>query len=257
MSMNVVVLAKYVPNPNGVPELGDDLLLKREGVEGALDPGDEFGVEAGLQLAEAQGGEVTIVSMGPEVAQGGVRKALSMGAHKAVLVTDDSLRGADSLVTARVLAAAIKKAEFDVVIAGCESTDGYTGTLPMALAGLLGVPSVTFARNLEVADGKVRIERQTELGYDVVEAELPVVVTVTAGATNPRYPTLKGIMQAKQKPVERYAVSDLGLSAEDVTPTQKVTGVDAAPEKGPGEIVEDDGSGAERIAQFLQEAKVI
>jgi electron transfer flavoprotein beta subunit len=257
MSMNVVVLAKYVPNPNGVPELGDDLLLKREGVEGALDPGDEFGVEAGLQLAEAQGGEVTIVSMGPEVAQGGVRKALSMGAHKAVLVTDDSLRGADSLVTARVLAAAIKKAEFDVVIAGCESTDGYTGTLPMALAGLLGVPSVTFARNLEVADGKVRIERQTELGYDVVEAELPVVVTVTAGATNPRYPTLKGIMQAKQKPVERYSVSDLGLSAEDVAPTQKVTGVDAAPEKGPGEIVADDGSGAERIAQFLQEAKVI
>src|SRR5436190_5508735 len=198
--MNVVVLAKYVPNPNGVPEMGDDNLLKREGVEGALDPGDEFGVEAGLQLAEAQSGEVTIVSMGPDVAQSGVRKALSMGAHKAVQITDDSLRGADALVTARVLAAAIAKSEFDIVIAGAESTDGYTGTLPMTLAGLLEVPSVTFARKLEVADGKVRVERQTELGYDVVEAELPVVVTVTAGATNPRYPTLKGIMQAKQKP---------------------------------------------------------
>ena len=255
--MNVVVLAKYVPNPNGVPELGDDFLLKREGVEGALDPGDEFGVEAGLQLADAQGGEVTIISMGPEAALAGVRKALSMGAHKAVLVSDDGLRGADALVTARVLAAAIKKAEFDVVITGVESTDGYTGTLPMTLAGLLGVPSVTFARKLEVADGKAKIERQTELGYDVVEADLPVVITVTAGATEPRYPTLKGIMQAKQKPVERYSVGDLGLSGDDTTPTQKVGAVDAAPEKGPGEIVEDDGSGADKIAQFLQEAKVI
>ena len=255
--MNVVVLAKYVPNPNGVPELGDDFLLKREGVEGALDPGDEFGVEAGLQLADAQGGEVTVVSMGPEAALAGVRKALSMGAAKAVLVSDEGLRGADALVTARVLAAAIKKSEFDVVIAGVESTDGYTGTLPMTLAGLLGVPSVTFARKLEVADGKVKVERQTELGYDMVEADLPVVITVTAGATDPRYPTLKGIMQAKQKPVERYAVGDLGLSDDDVAPTQKVGAVDAAPEKGPGEIVEDDGSGAEKIAQFLQEAKVI
>jgi electron transfer flavoprotein beta subunit len=255
--MNVVVLAKYVPNPNGVPELGDDLLLKREGVEGALDPGDEFGVEAGLQLAEANGGEVTVVSMGPEAALTGLRKALSMGAQKLVLVNDDSLRGADVLVTARALAAAIKKSEFDIVIAGVESTDGYTGTLPMTLAGLLGVPSVTFARKLEVADGKVKIERQTELGYDVVEADLPVVITVTAGATEPRYPTLKGIMQAKSKPVERYAVGDLGLSGDDVAPTQKVGAVDAAPEKGPGEIVEDDGSGAEKIVAFLQEAKVI
>ena len=255
--MNVVVLTKYVPNPNGVPELGDDFLVKREGVEGALDPGDEFGVEAGLQLADAQGGEVTIVSMGPEAAMGGVRKALSMGAHKAVLVSDESLRGSDALVTARVLAAAISKLEYDLVIAGVESTDGYTGTLPMTLAELLGVPSVTFARKLEVDGGAVKVERQTELGYDTVESALPAVITVTAGATNPRYPTLKGIMQAKQKPVERYAVSDLGLSAEDVEPTQTVTAVDAAPEKPPGEIVEDDGSGAKRIAEFLQEAKVI
>jgi len=255
--MNVVVLAKYVPNPNGVPEMGDDFLLKREGVEGALDPGDEFGVEAGLQVADAHGGEVTVVSMGPEAAMAGVRKALSMGAHKAVLVSDDGLRGADTLVTARVLAAAIQKTEFDVVIAGVESTDGYTGTLPMTLAGLLGVPSVTFARKFEFADGRVKVERQTELGYDVVESDLPVVLTVTAGATEPRYPTLKGIMQAKQKPVDRYTTGDLGLSGDDVSPTQKVGAVEAAPEKGPGEIVEDDGSGAQKIAQFLQEAKVI
>jgi electron transfer flavoprotein beta subunit len=257
MPMNVVVLAKYVPNPNGVPDIGDDFLLKREGVEGALDPGDEFGVEAGLQLTDAQGGEVTIVSMGPEAALAGVRKALSMGAHKAVLVTDDGLRGSDALVTARVLAAAIGKLEFDIVITGVESTDGYTGTLPMTLAGLLGIPSVTFARKLEVADGKVKVERQTELGYDVVEADLPVVITVTAGATNPRYPTLKGIMQGKTKQVDRFTAADLGLSGDDLAPTQKVGAVDAAPEKGPGEVVEDDGTGARRIADFLQEAKVI
>ncbi|MDP9343213.1 MAG: electron transfer flavoprotein subunit beta/FixA family protein [Actinomycetota bacterium] len=257
MPINVVVLTKYVPNPNGIPELGDDFLLKREGVEGALDPGDEFGVEAGLQIADAQGGEVTVVSMGPEAAMGAIRKALSMGAHKGVLVSDDALRGSDALVTARVLAAAIKRSEFDLVIAGVESTDGYTGTLPMTLAELLEVPSVTFARKLEVKDGSLFVERQTELGYDTVECPLPAVVTVTAGATEPRYPTLKGIMQAKQKPVDRVSASDLGLSGDDTSPTQQVTAVNAAPEKGPGEIIENVEEGVDRIVAFLAEAKVI
>src|SRR5437660_4196357 len=118
--MNVVVCAKYVPNPNGIPELGEDNLLKREGVEGALDPGDEYGVEAGLQVAEAQSGEVTVLSMGPEPANSAVRKALSMGAHKGVLITDDALRGSDTLATAKVLSAAIKRQEFDLIIAGVE-----------------------------------------------------------------------------------------------------------------------------------------
>src|ERR671935_1194026 len=181
--MNVVVCAKWVPNPEGVPEMGDDFRLKREGAEGSLDPTDEFGVEAALQVAESQGGEVTAVSMGPEsVATAAVRKALSMGAAKGVLVSDDALKGADVLVTARALAEAIKKQEFDLVIAGVESTDGYTGTLPMTLAELLGVPSATFLRKLEIKGGKLHAERQTALGYDVVEAELPVMVTVTAGA---------------------------------------------------------------------------
>ena len=255
--MNVVVLSKFVPNPDGVPEMGEDFLLKRTGVEGALDPGDEFGVEAALQLVDQAGGEVTVVSMGPESANQAVRKALSMGAHKAVQITDDSLRGSDALVTARVLAAAIKREPFDVVIAGVESTDGYTGTLPMTLAALLDVPNVTFARKLEATDGSIRIERQTETGYDVVESPLPAVVTVTAGANSPRYPTLKGIMQAKQKPVDTVSVSDLGLSGDDVAPTQKVTAVEPAPEKKAGEVIEDDGEAAKRIADLLSEAKVI
>jgi electron transfer flavoprotein beta subunit len=255
--MNVVVLAKYVPNPNGVPEIGPDFRLKREGVEGALDPGDEHAVEAGLQLAESSGGEVTIVSMGPEAAVAGVRRALSMGAHKAVLVTDDSLKGADALATAKVLAAAAKRSEPDLVIAGVESTDGYTGTLPMAIAELMGIPSATFARKLETKDGSIRIERQTEGGYEVVESSLPVLVTVTAGANEPRYPTLKGIMQAKQKPLEQLSVSDLGLSADDVKATQEVVGIEPVPEREAGELVEDASAAPAKVVEFLSKAKVI
>jgi electron transfer flavoprotein beta subunit len=255
--MNVVALAKYIPNPNSTPEMGEDYRLKREGVEGALDPGDEPGIEMAIRFAEQGGGEVTVVSMGPEAAVAGVRRALSMGAHKAVLITDVSLEGADALVTARVLAAAIKRQEFDLVIAGVESTDGYTGTLPMTVAELLGLPSVTFARKLELKDGSISIERQTESGYDVVECPLPAVVTVTAGVAEPRYPTLKGIMQAKQKPLEQLSISDLGLSGEEVQATQEVMGVEPVPEKEAGELVEDGAEAPDRIVQFLKEAKVI
>ena len=162
--MQVVVLVKYVPEPLGTPTLGEDHLLVREGVEGALDPGDEYAVEAGLQLVEAHGGEVTLVSMGPEAAMSAIRKGLSMGAHAGVLVTDPALRGSDALATARVLAAVVGRNPFDLVLAGVESTDGYTGTLPMTVAELLGIPSASFARKLEVTDGTLRIERQTEDG---------------------------------------------------------------------------------------------
>jgi electron transfer flavoprotein beta subunit len=255
--MNVIVLVKYIPNPTGTPKLGADFCLVREGEEGALDPGDEPGVEAGLQLTEQAGGEVTLVTMGPEPALAGVRRALSMGAHRAVMVTDDQLKGSDVLATARVLAAAIGRQEFDLVIAGVESTDGYTGTLPMAVAELLDIPSATFARNLEVKDGAIVIERQTETGYDTVECPLPALVTVTAGVNEPRYPTLKGIMQAKQKPMETLTVADLGLSPDDVKPTQEVIGVESVPERGAGEIVEDAAEAPGRIVDFLARAKVI
>jgi electron transfer flavoprotein beta subunit len=255
--VNVIALAKYVPNPQGTPELDDDFLVKREGVEGTLDPGDEPSIEVALQLTEQSGGEVTVVSMGPAPAEAAVRKALSLGAQKAVLISDDSLRGSDVLVTAKVLSTAVLLQEYDLVLAAVESTDGYTGTLPQALAEFLGVPALTFARKVEVTDGGVRIERQTEGGYEIVESSLPAVVTVTAGAATPRYPTLKGIMQAKQKPLERMSTADLGLTEEDVQPTQKVTKVEPAPERGAGEIIEDDGSAADRIVAFLKEAKVV
>ena len=252
--MNITVLAKYVPNPTGTPELGPDNLLVRDGGDGALDPGDEYGLELALQLAEASGGEVTIVSMGPEEAIAGVQRALAMGAHKAVLVTDPGLRGADALVTARVLAAAIARQPADLVVAGAESTDGYTGTVPVTIAELLDMASVTAARALTTEGDGFRIERQTESGYDVLRSPSPTLVTVTAGATEPRYPSLKGIMAAKSKPVERLTAADLGIG--DLGATQSVVAVSDAPPKAGGEIVSGDEAVA-RIADLLAEAKVI
>ncbi len=255
--MQIAVLVKYVPEPQGTPTLGEDFLLVREGVEGALDPGDEYAVEAALRLVEVHEGEVTLVSMGPEVAASGVRKGFSMGAHAGVLVTDPALRGADALATAKVLAAALQRSAFDLVLAGVESTDGYTGTLPMAVAELLDLPSATFARSVSVDGGSVRIERQTEGGYEVVEAPLPALVTVTGSAAEPRYPTLKGIMAAKSKPLEQLALADLGLSAEDVAPTQRVTTVSDAPEKAAGVVLPAGEDAAAKVVDLLAEAKAI
>jgi electron transfer flavoprotein beta subunit len=253
--MNIVVTVKQIPDPNVDPQL-DGERLKREGVAGVLDPGDEFGVEAGLQLAQANGGEVTVVSMGPPAAMEAVRKALSMGAAKGVLVSDEGLAGADALTTAKVLAEAIKKNGFDLVISGVESTDGYTGVVPQMVAALLDVPMATFAKTLEVKDGTVHINRQTEKGYDVVECPLPAVVTVTAGVNEPRYPSFKGIVEAKKKPVEQWSIGDLGVTLEGPA-SQSVDGVNDAPQRGAGEVVEDDGTGATKIADFLTQAKVI
>jgi electron transfer flavoprotein beta subunit len=255
--VNVVALVKYVPSPQGTPQLGPDNLLVRAGVEGALDPGDEYALEAALQIAEAEGGEVLAVSMGPDEANAAMQRALAMGANRGILVTDPALRGADVLVTARVLAAALRRQEPDLVLGGVESTDGYTGTLPMTVAELLGLPSVTFARRLTVQDGRIRAERQTETGFDVIDCPLPAVVTVTSGATEPRYPSLKGIMSAKQKPVERLGAAELGLSPEELVSTQSVVEVVDAPAKAAGEIIAGSPEAAVRIADLLADAKAI
>ena len=255
--MNVVVCVKQIPDPNNPYQLENNR-LKRSGVQNVLDPGDEYGVEAALKLTEQAGGEVTVVSMGPASAMEAIRKALSMGAAKGVLVTDDSLGGSDALATARVLAAAIKKAgAFDLVIAGVESTDGSAGVVPGMLAELLGVPQVTFAKHVELKDSTLHVQRQTAKGYDTVEAPLPAVLSVTAGVFEPRYPTFKGIMQAKSKPVDQLTVADLGLSVDDAKASQEVENVEPAPARGAGEKFEDDGEGAAKIADFLKNAKVI
>ena len=226
-----------------------------------LDESDSYGVEMALQLVDkAGGGEVTLVSMAPNNETSGLRTALAMGAAKAVLVSDDALKGAGALDTAKVLAAAIKRTEFDLVLAATESSDGYTGTVPEQIAEVLELPSVTFAKHIEVADGTVKVQRQTEEGYDEVEAPLPAVVSVTAGVVEPRYPSFKGIMAAKSKPVDEVKVADLGLDASVVGwagAGQEIVSVDKAEERQAGEIVEDDGEGFQKIVAYLENLKVI
>jgi electron transfer flavoprotein beta subunit len=259
--MNVVVCVKQIPDPAAPPALNPETkTLVREG-KLILDDSDAYGVEMALQLAEqAGGGDVTLVSMAPNGETSGLRTALAMGAAKAILISDDSLAGTDALGTAKVLAAAIKRAEPDLILAATESTDGYTGTTPVQVAELLGLPSVTFAKKVEVADGTVKVERQTESGYDDVESPLPAVVTVTAGVVEPRYPSFKGIMAAKSKPIETLTVADLGVDAGAVGAAgarQEITEVADAEARSSGEIVVDEGDGYERIVAFLEQLKVI
>ena len=258
--MNVVVCVKQIPDPANPGALDPSTnLLKRDG-KLILDESDAYGVEMALQLATAAGGgEVTLVSMAPNGETSGLRTALAMGAAKAILVSDDSLKGSDALSTAKVLAAAIKRAEADLIITATESTDGYTGTVPEQIAGVLGLPSVTFAKKIEIADGKAKIERQTEAGYDEVEAPLPAVVSVTAGVVEPRYPSFKGIMAAKSKPVDTLTVADLGLDGQvgAANARQEIVSVQPAEERQAGEIVEDDGEGFQKIVAFLENKKVI
>src|SRR5947209_14741446 len=259
--MNVVVCVKQIPDPASPGTLDDSSkTLVRQG-KLILDDSDAYGVEMGLQLAEAAGGgEVTLVSMAPNAEVSGLRTALAMGAAKAILATDDALAGSDALATAKVIAAAIKRAEPDLILAATESTDGYTGTVPAQVAELLGLPSITFAKHIEVADGTVKVQRQTEAGYDEVTSPMPAVVTVTAGVVEPRYPSFKGIMAAKNKPVEEMKVADLGVDAGQVGAAgsgQEIVSVQAAEERKAGEIVEDDGEGHQRIIQFLEQLKVI
>lgn len=254
--MNVAVCVKQIPDPASPGKLDPAThTLVREG-KLILDDSDAYGVEMALQLVDkAGGGEVTLVSMAPNSETSGLRTALAMGAAKAVLVSDEALKGADALTTAKVLAAAIARLSPDLIIAATESTDGYTGTTPVQVAELLGLPSVTFAKHVEVAEGTVKVDRQTEAGYDEVTCPTPAVVTVTAGVVEPRYPSFKGIMAAKGKPVEELKASDLGV--ELGTPGQAVTDVQAAEERKAGEIVVDEGDAHERIVAFLDQLKLL
>ena len=255
--MNVVVFVKWVPEPEGTPSLGPDHRLVRAGAEGALDPGDECGVEAALQLVEAHGGEVTVISMGPDEALPAVQRALAMGAHRGMLITDERLAGADALVTARVLAAAVSAHPADLVIAAVESTDGYTGTVPVTVAEFLDLPAVTFATRLSAEDGELLARRQTPEGSEDVACSLPALVTLTAGANEPRYPSLKGIMAAKSKPLDRPSATDLGLDAQALVATQTVVAIEDAPVRGGGEIVPAGEDAVRRVVDLLVEAKVI
>jgi electron transfer flavoprotein beta subunit len=253
--LKIVVTVKQVPEPNAPQGLDPDNTIARDR-EVVLDPGDECGIEIGLQLKEAHGGEVVLVSMGPEKARDAIRKGLSMGADRGILITDEQLAGADALLTARALAAAIGPESADLVICATESYDGSTGMVPPMLAELLGVPQLTFAKHVEVENGTVTVHRQTDVGYQVVQAATPGLITVTAGIAEPRYASLKGIMAARSKEVRVVGVADLGVDRGE--PAETVEGIAAAEARAAGEVVEDDGTiGVEKIIGVLQAAKVI
>jgi len=260
--VNIVVCVKQVPEPTGTNKLDPKTLrIIREGVDVVLDPADEYGVETALQLAEANpGSTVTVVSMGPAKALEAVRRALAMGADKAILISDEALSGSDALTTAKVLGAAIKRANPDVVLCATESSDAYTGMVPGGIAQFLGIPQLTFAKKLSIANGKATIQRQTEAGYQTVEAALPVLVSVTGSINTPRYPALKGIMQAKKKPVEQLTAADLGFAIDQVGEKgakEKVLGWAPAEQRKAGTVIKDDGTAAEQLADYLASIKII
>jgi electron transfer flavoprotein beta subunit len=253
-ALKIVVTVKQVPDPNSNLTLEGDNTISRE-KEVVLDPGDECGVEEGLQLKEAHGGEVILVCMGPERAKDAIRKGLSMGADRGVLISDSELAGADALLTARVLAAAIKKEEPDLVICSTESYDGSTGMVPPMLAELLGFPQLTFAKKVEVDGSNIKVHRQTADGYQVVESATPALITVTAGIAEPRYASLKGIMAARSKEIKQVPFGDLGV--EKGQPAEAIEGVTDAESRKAGQVIQDDGSAVDRIVQVLAEAKVL
>ncbi len=254
--MKIAVCVKQIPDPAAPYDLDPETSFVARPDDQVLDDTDRYGVEVGLQLADEIGEDatLTLVSMSPSGSLQGIRQALAMGADRAIIIDDPELRGADALTTARVLAAALEEDGFDLVIAGTESTDGYAGVMPQQLSELLGVPSLSFARKVERDGDKIRIERQTEAGYNVVEAGLPAVLTVTSGVVEPRYPNFKGIMQAKKKPVETKTCADLGVSPDT---QQVIRSVEPVPARQAGEVIEDEGEGYLKIIEKLEEAKVI
>ncbi|WP_406162759.1 electron transfer flavoprotein subunit beta/FixA family protein [Streptomyces canus] len=261
MSLRIVVTVKYVPDATGDRHFADDLTVDRDDVDGLLSELDEYAVEQALQIAEAaDDAEVTVVTVGPEDAKDALRKALSMGADKAVHVEDDDLHGTDALGTSLVLAKAVEKAGYDLVISGMASTDGTMGVVPALLAERLGVPQVTLLSEVSVEGGTVKGRRDGDSATEQLEASLPAVVSVTDQSGEARYPSFKGIMAAKKKPVEAWDLSDLDLEAGQVGLEGSYTTVDSAaerPARTAGTIVKDEGEGGKQLAEFLASQKFI
>ncbi len=259
--MNIVACVKQVPDTWAERKLSPyDKTLDREAVEGVINELDEYAIEEALRLREAHEGEVTVLTMGPEKAADSVRKALSMGADKAVHIVDDALHGSDAVQTARVMARALRKIGFDLVVLGSESTDARMAVLPAMLAECLEAPQLSLAGSVEVDGRTVRIERQTDYGHDKVEGVMPAVISVVEKINEPRYPSFKGIMAAKKKPVETMGVAELELDTAEMGPRGAATEVvdfAARPPRGKGTVVTDEGEGGRAAAEFLANQKFI
>jgi electron transfer flavoprotein beta subunit len=229
-------------------------------VDALINEVDEYAIEEGLLLKEAHGGEVTILTVGPERATESIRKALSMGADKAVHVSDPAIHGSDAIQTAKVIAKALGTVEWDLVIAGSEATDTRVSVVPALVAEALGVAQLSHARKVTVEGSTITIERLSDSGYDVVQAATPAVISVVEKINEPRYPSFKGIMAAKSKPVQTLTTADLGLGPDDVglaSAWSQVLSFEVAPPRQAGQIVKDEGDGGVKIAEFLASKKLV
>ena len=263
--MKIVVTVKLVPDTNASKRIDPATKrLVRTGLETVLNPFDEYAIEAALQLKEKLGGDttVTIFTMAPETAKETVRKALAMGADDAVILSDAGLEGSDVWATSYAMAQALKKTGFDLIVAGALSDDGNTGGVPGALAEYLGVPGMTNVRKIEEAgDGKIRAQRETDSGYQVVSGPLPALITVTMAVGEPRYASLKGIMGAKKKPITILPLSGLGLEKAVGTDGAKteVLEISAPKPREKARVIDasDPAAGAKAIFDYLREKKLI
>jgi electron transfer flavoprotein beta subunit len=259
--MNIVVLVKQVPDSGSERKLdATDNTVARATADNVINEMDEYAIEEALTLKETHGGEVTILTVGPGSAADSIRKALSMGADKAVHVTDDAIHGSCAPQTSEIIAAALKQLEFDIVLCGAESTDGQVSVMPALLSERLGIPQLSGARKLTVEGTTVRVERQTDGGYWMLESQLPAIVSTWDTINEPRYPSFKGIMAAKKKPVEIKSLADLGVDPSSVglaTATSRVLDFAGRPPKGEGVKVADEGDGAEKLVGYLAAQKIV
>jgi electron transfer flavoprotein beta subunit len=267
-TMNIVVCIKYVPDSQA--DLGfiePDNTTDRLGVDGLLSELDEYAIEAALKLVEAEEGQeggVTVLTVGPGKAADAIKKSLQMGAHAGVHVNDEAIHGSDAAATSLILAEAIKKigatSPTDLVLTGMASTDGTMGVIPAMLAERLGLPQVTLASELTVAGGTVTIRRDGDVASETITASLPALVSVTDQINEPRYPSFKGIMAAKKKPVQTWSLADLGLDASSVglgAAWTKVESFTRRPPRAQGQIVTDEGEGGTQLAEFLSAHKFV
>jgi electron transfer flavoprotein beta subunit len=259
--VRIVVLVKPVPDPASAGErLGPDLRLDRAATPAVVNANDEYALEAALKLVEAHGGEVTLLSMAPSSATDTMRKALAMGATRGVLVSDPALAGADHLATVAVLATALAGLEYDLVLAGADTSDGGGGVVGPGIAARLGLPLLSYAARIapDEAAGTLRVHRIVPTGFEVLEASLPALVVCTQALGEPRYPSLKGIMAARSKDVAILSLADLDLAADVLGPTTRVLDTEAPPTRGATRVVrEAPDEAARQVVAFLAERRIV
>ncbi len=258
--VNIVVCMKETPSTTVQKRFGADMRLERRKEDAVINPFDEYAIEEGLRQQEKHGGEVIALCMGPATASETIRKALAMGADRGVLLNDDALAGSDAIATARALAAALKKLNFDLALFGSAAADAYGGVVPAAVAEFLGAPLLSFATKLDIEGATARIERQAEIGYQVAEAATPALVSVMKSINEPRYPSMKGIMASKKKPIDTLTLADLGLDAAQVGMAgarEQALSAEAITTERKGEIYMGNDGAADRIVAYLVEQKVL